>query len=500
MSTDTEIAELLRKAAHAETQAEQVAFARQAYALQTQAAADKRASYAWNDEDAFIRDTLVPAPTHELHTAATDWLTDLDTTFDPREASQQMVAEASLWYGRVSDDVKSYPAEYAEQAKNLARRLAGQYGDSADIAERAFTDEAARLRTTAVRNGLVAEADLSTDQEMNSPDAGNATDDPSEPQASAGPTTASLSRPSGDSLFYSLSSAMDETSNAGSVDTSTMFPAANGDLSPEQTSSMRAPALQELQGTPSQDVVPVNDPGLQAAPAPFPVGGTQMQNSKESSMSQSCPTCGGPVRSRTAARRVALPEIGDITKLSASGLDQIQEIADAKDNPKTTPLPEQVAFPYTLNPAQQVPATIAEAEAQIAERSSKSPLQPNNRQSVESNYRTQATGRDNSGWIGDMGGRGTDYPGEQAPTGDASSSDGYVDPVYGQGGDQGNQPMLPYGHQEADDTTNQPNQWQVGQPTQMDNGWREAVLQDPTLASAYDYINKRYAAHNRSGR
>jgi hypothetical protein len=454
MSRATEIAVLLRKAASASTLSEQREFVRQAEELKNEGIESKRAASEWKAEDAVIRDTLVPGRVHELHTASTDWLTDLDTSFDAKEASQKMVAEASLWFGRVSDDVKSYGDEYAEQARNLARRLAGQYGDAADTAERAFLDEAARLRTTAVRAGIVVEA-----TEENSEDASDATDDPISATAASG---------------------LPEVGQEGYPE-QTAFPAQNGTLSPEQTSSNRAPALQELDGTPSQDVVPANDPGLNNQ-ADFPVSGTQ----KESSMCASCPTCGGG-RNRVASSRTApLPEISDISKFAASGLDQIDQIADPKDNPSATPYPEDVAFPWSLNPGQQIPATISQAEQQISTRNQQSPT-------------AKAAGRDNSGWIGDMGARGTDYPGEQAPTGDASSSEGYVDPVYGQGGDQGNQAVLPYGHQEADDRTNVAPQWQPGQPTQADNGWREAVKHDPTLAAAIAYVEQRRQAHLRSG-
>lgn len=463
MSRATEIAELLRKAGSAESLDEQRTFVRQAEELKNEDAIAKRAANEWKAEDAVIRDTLVPGRVHEMHTAATDWITELDTSFDAKEASQSMIAEASLWYGRVSDEVKSYGDEYSEQARGLARRLAGQYGDGAEVAERAFLDEASRLRATAVRAGLVVEAqDEAEPEESATPD-----DDPISATAASGlPEVAQNSVPEGS--FSSLD-------------------ATNGNLPPEATSSNRAPALQELDGTPSQDVVPANDPGLNNQ-AGFPVSGSH----KESSMtSAQCPTCGG--HGRVAVRRTAavLPEISDIAKFAASGLDQIDQIADAKDNPSAPgiPYPVDVAFPWTLNPAQQVPAAISQAEQQIADRQKLSPT-----------ARRAQGGRDNSGWIGDAGARGLDYPGEQSPTGDASSSDGYVDPVYGHGGEQGNVPVAPYGKQEADDRTNVPPQWAPGQPSQHDQGWQEIVSHDASLQSAIAYINQRQAAYNRQGR
>jgi hypothetical protein len=488
MSRETEIADLLRKAGRAESLPEQREFVRQATELQNEGIESKRAANEWNAEDARIRDTLVPGRVHELHTAATDWITELDTSFDAKEASQAMIVEASLWYATKSDDVKSYEDEYTEQARGMARHLAGKYGDEADVAERAFLDEASRLRTTAVRAGLVTEAaDGSAEpEESATPD-----DDPNSLSAQASsPYGTDLWSNIGDS-YRTAASGLPEVGQQGNgvpTDTFSSLDATNGNLPPEATSSNRAPALQELEGPTSQDVVPANDPGLNNQ-AGFPVSGS----TKESNMSSAqCPTCGGHGRVAVRRAQAALPSIGDIAKFAASGLDQIDQIADAKDNPSAPgiPYPEEVAFPWALNPAQQVPAAINQAEQQIADRQKLSPTA----------RRTTATGRDNSGWIGDAGARGTDYPGEQAPTGDASSSDGYVDPVYGQGGDQGNAPVLPYGHQEADDTTNAPNQWAPGQPTQADNGWREAVAHNPQLASAIAFVNQHLAAYNRSGR
>jgi hypothetical protein len=95
MSLDLQIADLLRQAKYAKTLSESAALVRQAEELKSR---QHEAVYAnsWSAEDAVIRDTLVPGFTHELHTASTDWLADLEETADPREASRSMVAEASL--------------------------------------------------------------------------------------------------------------------------------------------------------------------------------------------------------------------------------------------------------------------------------------------------------------------------------------------------------------------------------------------------------------------
>lgn len=556
MSRATEIADLMRKAGNAESLAEKREFVRQAEELKNEQHEASLTSGDWSAEDAVIRDTLVPMPVHERVTAATDWLMDLDDTFDQRLASQEMIAEASLWYGRVSDEVKSYGDEYAEQAKNLARRLSGKFGQQADVAEKAFLDEADRLRATAVRSGLIVEAgdagetppetkgpaqkawerqaekDLDTEKdgdtkkfEINvkrssyedTADDRNPDDD--EDDTNPFQTTSSLRVEAGDDLYAVLvAEAAAEDMNGTTGD-----PGFYND-NPSLTNSNRAPQFQELQNDNSQDVVPVNDPGLgktddltganatrtgeedHASKGTFPVHGK-----RESSMTQryaSCPTCAG--HGKVAVRERELPSIDDISKIGVSGLDQIDQTVDPHDNgPKPTDYPADVAFPWVLNPQAQVPLAINQAEEQIGQRNSLSPLVQDRskqgptppRQSVQSTRR-QAGGRDNSGWMGDNGARGVDYPGEQVGQyPQPSTADGYVDPAHGQGGDvDANRPVKPYGAQEANDETNNPSQWSIGQPTQADQGWREVMESDQALQAASAYIEQRRQAFLRNGR
>lgn len=490
MSHEIEIADLMRKAAHATTLEEQRVFVRQAEELKSAAIDEKRAVASLDLENAVIRDTLVPGRVHELHTAATDWVAELDTTANLKEATHEMVAEASLWYGRVSDDVKSYSSEYDEQARNLARKLSGKFGDEAANAERAFLDEAARLRVQSVLAGVItdAEDDYQSD------------------------------------LFTRLSSAqnVDEMERIVSEGASTLpevgqsqyptdvFPnlGNNSNLPPEATFSTRAPQLQELsQGSTSgSDVVPVNDPGLgktddqtganqdsgpkdassnDSNSGKFPVSGSVY---KESSMEHAqCPTCSGHgrVAVRTATKKEAY-----------SGLPEIDQIVNPNETPGTTPYPAEVAFPWIMNPAAQVPSTVSQAEQQISERNQKSPL------ASGTASRRQAGGRDNSGWAGDMGARGVDYPGEQIgqfPAPGSNLEGG--DPVYQFGGDNTNAPKKPYGAAEESDYTNNPDQnWQPGTPSQDDQGWRETVQADPGLQNAMAYIKQRYEAHAKAQR
>lgn len=105
--------------------------------------------------DAVIHDHLTPVLVHEHHTAATDWVDDYDPSAGQTNdtAGSAMLTEASLWFGRVSPEVKADRAEFAEQARGVARRLAGQYGTFADLAERTFLDHVAFLHRRTVPGG-----------------------------------------------------------------------------------------------------------------------------------------------------------------------------------------------------------------------------------------------------------------------------------------------------------------------------------------------------------
>jgi hypothetical protein len=271
------------------------------------------------------------------------------------------------------------------------------------------------------------------------------------------------------------------------------------------TSSYRAPAIQEIQnftGFDGASVVPVNDPGLGQADnaaqqlnddtsgyqdassnnpisaAGFPVGARLHHPvSKESHMSQEhaqCPTCGG--QGKVAVRKMAY-----------SGLPQVDQIVNADETPGATPLPVDVAFPITGWVPGVVEQTIGQAEQQIGSRpqgvggAPGAPVGPGG--SVAASRRTHANGRDNSGWAGDMGAKGIDYPGYSTPVGyDGSNNLGQPDPVYGFGGDQPNRPLKPYGAAEEDDFTNDPGQ--PYDPTSPHNNDRGQSTVSPAISTS----------------
>lgn len=103
-----------------------------------------------------VQASQTPVLVHTMHTAATDWLDDvqMSTEADVRTATNAMAAEASLWFTRTSADVKADHEEFGEQARGMARRLAGKYGEQAPAAAQAFLDYAAFLHRREAASGL----------------------------------------------------------------------------------------------------------------------------------------------------------------------------------------------------------------------------------------------------------------------------------------------------------------------------------------------------------
>lgn len=103
---------------------------------------------------AVAHDTLAPRVAYDRDTTDTDWMGDLQLTASRQEITQRMVAEASSWYRNRPDYVKADLAEFAEQARGMATRLAGQYAPLHREAAQAFLDYAGYLRTTEAASGL----------------------------------------------------------------------------------------------------------------------------------------------------------------------------------------------------------------------------------------------------------------------------------------------------------------------------------------------------------
>lgn len=458
MPTEADVQELLRQASAAGTIKEAQSLVGQAEEMRTELRAEAAQQSSVDLAKAVVSEHLRPVRVYERHTAATDWIGEMDTS-GAMDNDHHILAEANLWYSNVPDMVKEYQGEFDEQAKGRARKLAGSYGEAADEVEQTFRQHVAALHDREVRSGTVK---LAADQ---LPQVGE------EPGSYPTETTESTSG----------------------------MPVDPG-LPGEVTTSERAPGIQALEnneGTGATDVTGTNDPGLGSADTQVDRANNDLGESsiadlnnrttaarhEESSMQMiQCPTCGG--HGRTAARQVGAgkrrpPDIAEIVSgrhLGVSGLDQIDQTEDPHDVAyKPTEYPETVAWPIIENGPQNVQNATQTAEQQISQRNQRSPLMQQAQLAAHEAYRrVLAAGYDASGWLNPAGaGSGGYGPGQQDFVPGGGNNLGVPDPVYGFGGDQPEGPRTPVGSDERNDYTNIPGMnYQPGQPTQYDMGGR----------------------------
>lgn len=146
--------EIIQALASARTHQEQIALVAELDALDhsTRQATAAQRSLDWADTT--VKETLFPRRTLDRHTASSDWLGEVEASAagDP---NQTVIAEASLWFQRLDDDVKADAGEFVAQAKGIARRTAGKYGEHAEDAETAFLNYVAFLnRQVLAASGL----------------------------------------------------------------------------------------------------------------------------------------------------------------------------------------------------------------------------------------------------------------------------------------------------------------------------------------------------------
>jgi hypothetical protein len=441
MPNSQDAARLLREAAQAGTLAEQQRLVGEAQQIQTQLRVEAQAARDVDWAGTQIEERFAPGPVFSHVTASSDWLADLDTSApDSASMSNHLTAEAVLWYGRVSDEVKSDAAEFGQHLAGRAGVVAGPYGEQAESAYRAFVEQVNDLRTRDVRTGSIKEAASGLPQ-VGTP--GNPIAEPN--------------------------------------------PNANGDydgaLPLEATTSERAPQIQELEANSgsgaSHDVVPVNDPGLgQSDPSADLANGDAGTQRDGSNMNQT---------QRSASRHEAV-----------SGLDQIQQTVDPHDNGLApTPLNPEVAFPITWEiGGANVNRTIQETQQQLAERDQRKGASKKAMAAARQfyvNLMKEAGFTDDSGWAGDMGAGGY----QEVPPGAPGHNLGQPDPVYGYGGEQGDRPGTGVGAAEAADYTTDPGMdYQPGDDTHADTGGRMMSTgarhaQDPEIKRALKFIAVR---------
>lgn len=436
MPTSQDRAQLLREAAQADTLAEQQRLVSEAEKVSQAIRAEAQAARDVDLAGAVIAERFTPVPVFSHVTASSDWLDSIDTAPDRAAMAQQITAEATLWYEAVSPEVKSEPEEFGQHLAGRATVVAGPFGQHRDDAFTSFVETVTELRTRDLRTGAIKEA--AAQQGM--------------PGSGFG---------------------------QGNYDNA---------LPLEATTSERAPQIKELEANngpgASQDVVPVNDPGLgQSDPSADLANGDAGTQRDGSNMNGN---------QRSASRHEAY-----------SGLDQVQQTVDPSDTQqRPTPLPQDVAFPWVLSP-NNVNQSIAQAEQQIAERDQRKGASRRAaavaQRAAQEAYAAvmKEAGYDDSGWAGDMGAGG--YQPGVPPQGAGGSNLGQAPPPYGTGGDNGNQPLKPYGADEANDYTNNPgDNLQPGADLHADVGGRVMTTgsrhaEDPEIKLALKFIATREA-------
>lgn len=321
--------ELMQRIASAKTLDEQIRLAAQLHefdrAARRQAALDREADLA----NTSIREAFTPVVSAVARgTTASDWLdTEVaDTPFD----HGQLIAQAALWFGSVPDFVKADGEEFVEQAVGKARQVTASLGAQSKTAEDIFVGYASFLRAQAVT--VEAASGLDQIQQTTAPDGVSNKPTPLPPD-----------------VFDNFAPPVADI-NAGVTGTET---------------SSAAPAIQMSQqgGNSSPEVPGGHDTGGQltgpgAEPSLSGGGGSSApERAGGHSVSGDVPVQGGPTGA-TPQAKPAQPETeqtqeaGDVTqrpKTAASGLEQIQQTINVKNEPQTTPLPTTVAFPWTMD-------------------------------------------------------------------------------------------------------------------------------------------------------
>lgn len=250
--------------------------------------------------DTTVQATLAPATAHERSTMETDWLGEYSADNSP-QAHHAAMAEVAMWYGRTSPEVKADREEFGTQAEGFVRRVASAYGEQA---------EAIRAEALTYLGFLHRQAASGLDQVQQTVD------------SHENPKTTPLDP----TVFDNFADEVHPI-NAGVVGTET---------------SERNPLLQEIEqegaGQGQSEVPGGHSTGNEPTGPSAPFGNTVADS--------------GPLG--FAQGSVAINHtmtLDDFIKAeAASGLDQVQQVVDSQENPKPTPLNDEVQFPWLIGP------------------------------------------------------------------------------------------------------------------------------------------------------
>lgn len=259
--------------------------------------------------DAVVRETLSPVVSHEVqrNTTDTDWLGEYTGSANTHKA----VAEASLWYSRISPEVKSDAHEFAIQADGFMRREASKHGEQA---EAVLAEGLNYLGFLWRKDGHDKTAASGLDQIQQTVDS----------QENPRPT------PLDPTVFDNFADEVHPI-NQGVVGTET---------------SDRAPLLQEImqegqgQGQPEK-------PGGHMETGDYSNSYTDVQPMG------TLDAASGPLQQQAMfTPSLAINQtmtLDDFRRQAASGLDQIQQVVDSHENPAPTAEPLEVAFPWLIS-------------------------------------------------------------------------------------------------------------------------------------------------------
>ncbi len=343
--------------------------------LRTTAAANGSLDWA----DTTVRETLRPTRTLDRHTASSDWLGEMETA--PANHHQAVIAEAALWFQKLDGDVKADAHEYTEQARGIARRTAGKYGEAAEDAAQAFVAYAAFLnRQVLAASGLDQVQQLVNPHEDPAetplpPDVFPTFGDPIHPlnQGIDGTQTNSLAPGAEEAMSENNGSPSGYPSqhDEGQAPTSDpVYMPSSGKTGSLITDMVGSPSMaigyvQNLDQFLATEKAKDEEPDDDADDLPFP-GAAKPFGKKASAGTGGADPFGrgdraarGGVNLTLAAPKPhlaspylarpshALPgrDVPHITTEAASGLDQIQQVVNPHEDPAPTSLPPDVMWP-----------------------------------------------------------------------------------------------------------------------------------------------------------
>ncbi|MFH8483059.1 hypothetical protein [Streptomyces sp. NPDC018055] len=317
---------LLQQIAGAQTLDEQMKLVGQLHDLdrevQRQAAVDRETDLSQMS----IGAAMAPVVSRTARgTTESDWLLKVA---DVEVDHSQLIAQAAYWFNGVPEFVRGDAEEFAEQARGKARQVTSSMGEQAPVAQEMFLNYAAFLRAQSASG-------LDQIQQTTAPDGVSNKPTPLPPD-----------------VFDNFAPPVNDL-NTGVVGTET---------------SSRAPAIQQAVngGGNSSPEVPGghSETGQMTGPGAEPSlggGGGSSSPEREGGHSESgetapespsqpppaAPDGQGPAAGSGGAQPYGAGE--QTKRQAASGLPMIQQTTDVHDSPSSTPLPQDVAFPWTLD-------------------------------------------------------------------------------------------------------------------------------------------------------